>query len=43
MKNTLRFVFIATLAHILGHRNAFTATRYLHPNAEQVQAMMEQV
>jgi len=32
---------IATLATILGHANISTTTRYLHPNAQRVQEMVE--
>jgi site-specific recombinase XerD len=32
---------IATLATVLGHANISTTTRYLHPNATQVQEMVE--
>ncbi len=32
---------IATLATVLGHANISTTTRYLHPNAQRVQAMVE--
>ena len=34
---------IATLATILEHANISTTTRYLHPNAQRVQAMVEEV
>ena len=34
---------IATLATILGHANISTTTRYLHPNAQRVQEMMEEM
>ncbi len=34
---------IATLAAIPGHVNISTTTRYLHPNARQVQEMMEEI
>jgi site-specific recombinase XerD len=32
---------IATLATILGHANISTPTRYLHPNAQDAQEMVE--
>ena len=34
---------IATLATILGHANISTTTRYLHPNAQRVQGMVEDI
>ncbi|MEI8084517.1 MAG: tyrosine-type recombinase/integrase, partial [Actinomycetes bacterium] len=34
---------IATLATILGHANISTTTRYLHPNAQRVQEMVEEM
>jgi site-specific recombinase XerD len=34
---------IATLASILGHANISTTTRYLHPNAQRVQEMVEEM
>lgn len=34
---------IATLATILGHANISTTTRYLHPNAQRVQEMIEEM
>jgi len=34
---------IATLATVLGHANISTTTRYLHPNAQRVQAMVEEM
>ena len=34
---------IATLATVLGHANISTTTRYLHPNAQRVQAMVEEL
>ena len=34
---------IATLATILGHANISTTTRYLHPNAQRVQKMVEEM
>ena len=34
---------IATLATVLGHANISTTTRYLHPNAQRVQAMLEEM
>jgi site-specific recombinase XerD len=34
---------IATLATILGHPNISTTTRYLHPNAQRVQEMVEEM
>ncbi len=34
---------IATLATILGHANISTTTRYLHPNAQRIQEMVEEI
>jgi len=34
---------IATLATILGHANISTKTRYLHPHAQRVQGMVEEM
>jgi site-specific recombinase XerD len=34
---------VATLASLLGHTNVATTTRYLHPNAAQMQDMVEEL
>jgi site-specific recombinase XerD len=32
---------LATLQHLMGHANLSTTARYLHPDKQRVQAMVE--
>jgi site-specific recombinase XerD len=34
---------LATLQHLMGHANLSTTARYLHPDKQQVQAMVEEL